>query len=623
MRATHWQSGAWFEVKTDIVLFAQHFDALQECLFNIRLSTPAEDYRLIVVTEESAEPMRQWLGQNSNVVAVAGKDGIGAAAAYNLGARLAETDQVVFMRDYMYVTDGWLERLTRCMAARERAAMVGPVSSGVSGPQNVVFPNDNPAATQCFSESLGAMRTGESKRVPRLLSHLVLIRRSALGKLGGFDERFEPEGYEDDDLSYRALLAGYELYVAADCYVRYERRFGPYADDPGWYQRHIRSNSQKALEKWGFDLPSALYAWKQPITISLCMIVKNEEQTLEQCLSSVQGIADEIVIVDTGSSDKTKEIAGRFTDRIYDFAWIDDFAAARNFAFQQAAMEYILWLDADDSFLPADADKFRELKKALPWNTDAVSMVYNLAFDEYGNVSSSLRRNRLVKRENGFRWIGVVHEYLAVHGNIQSADIAVTHNRKHTQTDRNLNIYGKKEREGTPFSSRDLYYYANELFDHAMWEKSLHYYEQFLERKDGWIEDVINAYGQAGDCLHKLGKLTEAKAKVLQSFAQALPRAENCCRLGYYHMEESNYEGAAFWYKTAASLEKPSSPMALMRHACWTWLPHLQLCVCYSKLGRNDLAKRHNEIAATYLPDDARIRSNRAYFASLEATAQA
>lgn len=607
-------------MKTDIVLFAQHIDALQECLFNIRLATQEEDYRLIVVTEESAEPLREWLAQNRNVVTVTGPNGMGVAAAYNLGAALADTVHVVFMRDYMYVTEGWLERLNGCMEERERAAMVGPVSSGLSGPQNVVFPNDNPAVTQYFSESLGVIQAGDYKRVPRILSHLVLFRRSVLDELGGFDERFAPEGYEDDDLSYRALQAGYELYVAADCYVRYERKFGPYADEPGWYHKHIQSNGRKAFEKWGFDLPKALYEWARPITISLCMIVKNEEQTLEQCLSSVRDIADEIVIVDTGSSDRTKEIAGRFTDCIYDFVWIDDFAAARNYAFQQAKMEYILWLDADDSFRPEDAAKLLELKKSLPWNTDAVSMIYNLAFDEHGNVSSSLRRNRLVKREKGFRWIGVVHEYLRVHGNIRNADIAVTHNRKHKQTDRNLNIYASKEREGAAFTSRDLYYYANELFDHAMWEKSLQTYEAFLERKDGWVEDVIQAYGQSGDCLHKLGRLTEAKAKVLQAFAHALPRAENCCRLGYYHMEEGNFEGAVFWYKTAASLEKPTDPMALMRHACWTWLPHLQLCVCYSKLGLNELAARHNEIAGTYLPDDARIRSNRAYFDSLKQT---
>ena len=69
------------------------------------------------------------------------------------------------------------------------------------------------------------------------------------------------------------------------------------------------------------------------ITISLCMIVKNEEKVLARCLDSIADLMDEIIIVDTGSSDNTKEIAKKYTDKIYDFAWIDDFSAARNYSF--------------------------------------------------------------------------------------------------------------------------------------------------------------------------------------------------------------------------------------------------------------------------------------------------
>ena len=76
------------------------------------------------------------------------------------------------------------------------------------------------------------------------------------------------------------------------------------------------------------------------VTISLCMIVKNEEKVLARCLDSVADLVDEIIIVDTGSSDATKEIASRYTDQVYDFAWQDDFAAARNFSFSKASMDY-------------------------------------------------------------------------------------------------------------------------------------------------------------------------------------------------------------------------------------------------------------------------------------------
>ena len=95
------------------------------------------------------------------------------------------------------------------------------------------------------------------------------------------------------------------------------------------------------------------------ITISLCMIVKNEERILKRCLDSVKDLVDEIVIVDTGSTDTTRQIAERYTDKIYDFTWIDDFSAARNFAFSKATQEYIYSADADEVLSEENRQRFR------------------------------------------------------------------------------------------------------------------------------------------------------------------------------------------------------------------------------------------------------------------------
>ena len=79
------------------------------------------------------------------------------------------------------------------------------------------------------------------------------------------------------------------------------------------------------------------------ISISLCMIVKNEEKILSRCLDSVADLVDEIIIADTGSADATKEIARKYTKHIYDFKWTDDFSEARNFVFSKATKNiYIL-----------------------------------------------------------------------------------------------------------------------------------------------------------------------------------------------------------------------------------------------------------------------------------------
>ena len=187
-------------------------------------------------------------------------------------------------------------------------------------------------------------------------------------------------------------------------------------------------------------------------TISLCMIVKDEEDVLARCLASAKEIADEIVIVDTGSTDHTKEIAGRFTGKIDDFQWIDDFSAARNYAFSLATQEFILWLDADDFFAEKDRQLLLDLKKTLGPTVDSVTMPYYLVVDQAGNPICSIRRNRLVRRSCGFRWIGAVHEYLEVGGTIINSEIAVRHKKEKIFSGRNLRIYRRMLEAGKEFS---------------------------------------------------------------------------------------------------------------------------------------------------------------------------
>jgi glycosyltransferase involved in cell wall biosynthesis len=349
------------------------------------------------------------------------------------------------------------------------------------------------------------------------------------------------------------------------------------------------------------------------------MIVKNEEDILATCLDSVKDLVDEMIIVDTGSTDRTKEIVSCYTDKVFDFAWIDDFSAARNFAFRQATMDYIFWFDADDVLLEADRKKFLSLKEMLNPSVDSVSMIYSLDTDENGVVTTSLRRNRLIKRENNYRWHGAVHEYLEVWGNIVACDITVTHKKVRNQnhSDRNLRIYESRLARGEKFSPRDLYYYANELLDHEQHEKAIEYYQKFLDTGQGWIEDIIAACGKLADCFHHLGNHDREREYIYKSFDFDKPRADFCCRLGYYFLNRNQYSLAVFWYKLATQLDKPKDNWGLLNHACWTWLPHLQLCVCYSNLGEYKLAYEHNEIARKYVPTNQSVLHNKSFLDSI------
>ncbi len=180
------------------------------------------------------------------------------------------------------------------------------------------------------------------------------------------------------------------------------------------------------------------------ITISLCMIVKNEEDVIERCLKCAKEIADEIIIVDTGSTDSTVEIASRYTNQIYYFDWVDDFSKARNYSFSKATKDYIMWLDADDIILEKDLMQFKLLKNTLEPSIDMVMMKYNVAFDENNNPTLTYYRERLVSRKKNHQWISPIHEVISPSGNIIYSDIAISHKKLHPSDKfRNLKIFNK------------------------------------------------------------------------------------------------------------------------------------------------------------------------------------
>src|SRR5690625_5447259 len=150
------------------------------------------------------------------------------------------------------------------------------------------------------------------------------------------------------------------------------------------------------------------------VTVTLRMIVKEEKEVPERCLTTVQDLVDEINFVDTGSTDDTIKIAEKFTDRVLQFEWTGKFKDARNESFKHATQENIFYVDADDVLLESDREKFKLLKRTLDTSIDSVSMYYNAGMDEFDNVTLQFRRNRLVKRARDFHWKGDVHNLLEV-----------------------------------------------------------------------------------------------------------------------------------------------------------------------------------------------------------------
>lgn len=348
-------------------------------------------------------------------------------------------------------------------------------------------------------------------------------------------------------------------------------------------------------------------------SISLCMIVKNEENVIERCINTVKDIVDEIIIVDTGSEDNTKEKIKKYNAKIYDFTWRDDFAAARNFAFSKASMDYILWLDADDVLEKKDQDKLKLLKKNINRKVDVVSMLYVLSADENNKPLVSLRRNRLVKREKNFLWIGKVHEYLDVHGNIMQADIAIRHLKDKEYTDRNLKIFRKMEINKEEFSPRDLFYYGNELYDNEFYIEAIEYYKKFINTDKGWIEDIKQAMTRISECYGSIGNKEKSQEYLFNTLKYDIPSSDLCCRIAYIFYEKEEYNIAAFWYELAINNKPNKESMSIVNSCMYTWVPALQLCVCYCKMGNFKKAKVYNEMAGKFVPNHSSVINNRQY----------
>jgi len=177
------------------------------------------------------------------------------------------------------------------------------------------------------------------------------------------------------------------------------------------------------------------------------MIAKDEELTLPVCLRSVKDFVDEIVVVDTGSTDRTRDIALSFGCRIYDFEWVDDFSAARNFALAQVKTPWTLSLDADDLFL--NPDRIKDIASACHHNRE------NAVWSTYLQDAETQQRRLQLFKTKDFRWEGVVHENPILkqgrENNHHFSDLKVMHRKPHSrcQSDakRYLEILLKKDPE--------------------------------------------------------------------------------------------------------------------------------------------------------------------------------
>ncbi len=303
---------------------------------------------------------------------------------------------------------------------RMRIGLTGPMSNYASPPQLVEnVPYANLEEMNEFARRWRHQPRGQWFTTGKLSGFCLLMKRAVFEAVGGLDERFGLGLFDDNDLAERARRAGFELAVAHDLFVHHfgSRTFAGAGIDA---EKLLQENSDKFSRKWGIPEVGqrvALGPWvpggngpqisqidadettrnsgnpetnghrtgsagrpdafhlrssaksadkRSSVSMSLTMIVIDEHANIFKCFSSVAGLFDEIVVVDTGSQDRTRESAREFGARVFDFVWVDDFAAARNAALARATGDYAFWLDADDVVDPPEREKLRKLLDGLP-----------------------------------------------------------------------------------------------------------------------------------------------------------------------------------------------------------------------------------------------------------------
>lgn len=332
------------------------------------------------------------------------------------------------------------------------------------------------------------------------------------------------------------------------------------------------------------------------ITISACLIVKNEEKVLARCLESLKDISDEIIIVDTGSTDKTKEIAAAYTNKIYDFPWIDDFSAARNFSFKKAEKEYIYAADADEVIDEENRKKFLLLKQSLLPEVEIVQMYYSnqLTYNTTYNFDKEYRP-KLYKRLRTFRWQEPIHESVCLEPIIYDSDIIIHHCPLTNHSKRDFKVFQHVIKSQGSLSKKLRIMYAKELLIAGEAKDFLEaedYFFTYLEKEAASEEEIK----QCQCILSRCARIREDKEMFfkhcLKNIALDKPSSEVCYELGEYYFSKKDYKEATIWYYNAAYETEPE--LALKYAAS---LPLYQLSKCYAALGDLEQKKSYESLA--------------------------
>lgn len=343
-------------------------------------------------------------------------------------------------------------------------------------------------------------------------------------------------------------------------------------------------------------------------TVSLCLILKNEEHNLPRLKASIEGCFDQVVAVDTGSSDNTVRLCEQYGWEVHHFTWVHDFSAARNFSFSKATCDYVAWLDADDSL--ENPEGFKAWKKEIMPIAEYWLATYHYALEKQTERPlCSFARERVVKRSMGLQWKYFVHEGLLPNKPMQTAYVtnwAVKHHRSPEDLardkGRNLSLFSVNHEK---IDTRMLYYWGKELFENG---KHLEGYTKLVEaiKKDDLdLHDRILGIQYAATAAQILRQQPEAIDLAIRGLQIAPTRAEFFTIMGDSYVQMNKLAEAVPYYEAAKNCPRSTSRnqfgfIYTHEHAYGYW-PRVQLARVRFQLGDMKGALKEAEEARTFV----------------------
>lgn len=329
------------------------------------------------------------------------------------------------------------------------------------------------------------------------------------------------------------------------------------------------------------------------------MIVKNEEHNIFALMDDVCPVLEEVIVVDTGSTDRTLEILAEKQEkypnlRIEHFEWIDDFSAARNYSFSLATQDWVFWVDGDDRINTQNLLHFKQNLLDDP-NVDVWILPYIYSKNLDGSSALTLGRERFLRRGKKVIWQGAIHESIGIwHLRQKEYDgLAIEHNRvgKNIDFGRNLRIL-EREYERDPNNARTAYYTAKERFD-SMKPNSKEALLHYLTLQGRFYDDEIGARFRLAKIYLSEENYGEA-IKVIEPVYHldgTRRRSEYYFIFGEVEYNLRNYEVAIEWYERCA--KTPPPPPRVLNLEYWTWHPLKKIAMCYDHLGNWDRAAKY------------------------------